>query len=143
MKRLFIDSSVLYSAAYSSKGHSRDLLLMAVREEIILVVSQVVLIETRRNLEENGTELAILFDLLVETIPFEIVNPTQEEVIEAAKTVVPKDAPILAAARRAEIDLLVTLDRKHFLGKPELVDYINARIMTPGETVDFLQRKSV
>lgn len=32
MTRIFIDSSVSFSAAYSSRGHSRDLILMALGE---------------------------------------------------------------------------------------------------------------
>jgi predicted nucleic acid-binding protein len=44
--------SVFFSAVYSAKGHSRDLLLMAAREEITLVVSQLVIDETRRNISE-------------------------------------------------------------------------------------------
>lgn len=43
MMRIFLDSSVQFSAIYSSRGHSRDLLLMAAREEITLVISQLVL----------------------------------------------------------------------------------------------------
>lgn len=48
--RLFIDSSVLFSAANSAKGHSRDLLLMGASGEITIVISDYVLEETRRNL---------------------------------------------------------------------------------------------
>jgi predicted nucleic acid-binding protein len=36
--RIFIDSSVLFSAAYSGRGHSRDLLLMAIRGDLTLVI---------------------------------------------------------------------------------------------------------
>jgi predicted nucleic acid-binding protein len=136
MKRLFIDSSVLFSAAYSSRGHARDLIIMAAREEVILVVSPLVLEETRRNLEESATETVALFDLLVQTIPFEIIQPTREEVLEAARVVVLKDAPILAAAKTSRVDLLVTLDRKHLLDKPMLVQYLGVKIVTPKNAVD-------
>jgi predicted nucleic acid-binding protein len=136
MKRLFIDSSVLFSAAYSSRGHARDLIIMAAREEVILVVSPLVLEETRRNLEESAPETVGLFDLLVQTIPFEIVQPTKEEVLEAARVVVLKDAPILAAAKTSRVDLLVTLDRKHLLDKPMLVQYLGVKIVTPKNAVD-------
>jgi predicted nucleic acid-binding protein len=136
MKRLFIDSSVLFSAAYSSRGHARDLIIMAAREEVILVVSPLVLEETRRNLGESAPETVGLFDLLVQTIPFEIVQPTKEEVLEAARVVVLKDAPILAAAKTSRVDLLVTLDRKHLLDKPMLVQYLGVKIVTPKTAVD-------
>lgn len=57
MKRLFIDSSVLFTAAYSEKGYARDLILAGIR---------------------------------------------------------------LAAARLANVGALVTLDKRHLLGRPEL-----------------------
>jgi predicted nucleic acid-binding protein len=139
MIRLFIDSSVLFSAAYSSRGHSRDLLMMAAREEVILVISPLVVNETRRNLSESAPAIVHLFDLIIKTIPFEFVQPTKEEVLDAAKYAVLKDAPILAAARIAQIEMLVTLDKKHLLGKPELETYLGKRIVAPKEAVTYLK----
>jgi predicted nucleic acid-binding protein len=68
MIRLFIDSSVMFSAAYSSRGHARDLLMMAAREEVILVISPLVVTETRRNLGESAPAIVELFDLTIKTI---------------------------------------------------------------------------
>jgi predicted nucleic acid-binding protein len=138
MKRLFIDSSVLFSAAYSARGHARDLIVMAAREEVILVISPLVLDETRRNLEESAPETLPLFDLLVHTIPFEIIQPTKEDVLDAAKVVVLKDAPIVAAAKSSRADMLVTLDKKHLLDKPTLVQYLGVQIVTAKGAVDLL-----
>ena len=138
MMRLFIDSSVLFSAAYSARGHARDLIIMAAREEVILVVSPLVLEETRRNLEEIAPETVALFDLLVQTIPFDLVQPTRGDVLEAARVVVFKDAPILAAAKSSQADMLVTLDRKHLLDKPMLVQYLGVQIVTPKGAVDII-----
>jgi predicted nucleic acid-binding protein len=104
MKRLFIDSSVLFSAAYSPRGHARDLILMAARSELVLVISPLVLEETRRNLEES--------------------------------------APILAAAKSAQVDLLVTLDKKHMLDKPVLVQYLGKGIVTPKGAWQILNSKT-
>ena len=141
MTRIFVDSSVLFSAAYSSKGHSRDLILMAIREEVTLVVSQVVLTETRRNLAQSAPEHVVLLDLLEANVPFEIIDVTKHEVLSAAEHVVLKDAPIVAAARKGKVDLLVTLDQKHLLGKPEITEYIKAKVVTPKELMDQLHRE--
>jgi len=65
MQRLFVDSSVLFAAAYSRTGHARDLILMAVRGEITLVVSHLVLDETRRNLTESAPERLLILDVIV------------------------------------------------------------------------------
>ena len=139
MKRIFIDSSVLFSAAYSSKGHSRDLILMAARGEINLVLSQFVLTETRRNLAEEAPDAVVWLELLLITLPYELVRPSKEEVLESAIHVALKDAPIVAAARKAKVDLLVTMDQKHLLGKPELANYAGVEIVTPKEAVAILR----
>ena len=57
----------------------------------------------------------------------------------AASHVALKDAPIVAAAKRAKVDLLVTLDKKHLLGKPELAEYAGVDIVTPQEAVGYLR----
>ena len=142
MTRIFLDSSVLFSAAYSSKGHSRDLFLRAAREEITVVISQLVLEETRRNLAESAPQHTVYLDLIITAIPFEYIRPTRREVLAAAEHVAMKDAPILAAARKARVDFLITLDKKHFLGKPELTAISRVAIVTPKEAIEYLQKKS-
>jgi predicted nucleic acid-binding protein len=142
MKRIFIDSSVLYSAVYSAKGHSRDLLWMALQGEIILVASHLVLDEVRRNISENAPEVLDLLDYLIELLPLEIVNPSREEVLAAAQWITLKDAPIVAAAKRAQADILVTLDKKHLLGKPEIRQFAGMEIITPQDAFRFLRHKT-
>jgi predicted nucleic acid-binding protein len=93
MKRIFIDSSVFFSAAYSERGHSRNLFMMAARGEITLVVSNLVLAETRKNLEGSAPDVLPLLDVLLEVIPLEVVRPTKAEVSDAARHVTLKDAP--------------------------------------------------
>jgi predicted nucleic acid-binding protein len=63
-------------------------------------------------------------------------------VIAVAKHVVLKDAPIIAAAKKARADFLVTLDKKHLLGKPELVAFANIPIVTPQEAVEKLRKRN-
>lgn len=77
MKRLFLDSSVLFSAAYSSRGHARDLILMGIRREIVIVISRLVIDETRMNLGEKAPDKLYLLDTIVENVPFEVVRPTK------------------------------------------------------------------
>ena len=140
MKRLFIDSSVLFSAAYSPRGNARNIILMAARRELTAVISKLVIDETNRNMIEKAPEKAHLLETIIDNIPFEITRPTKREVLAAAKHAELKDAPIIAAAKKTKVDFLVTLDKKHLLGKPELVDYIDAEIVTPKEAVIQLVR---
>ena len=139
--RIFVDSSVLFSGSYSSKGHSRDLILLAIRGAIILVVSQVVLAETRRNLAECKVELVALLDVIEANTPFEVIQVTRTEVLSAANYVVLKDAPIAAAAKKGKVDLLVTLDRKHLLENPDIASYIGIRIVTPKEAFELIKNR--
>lgn len=140
MNRVFVDSSVFFSSAYSAHGHSRDLLLMAARQEITLALSPLVLEETRRNLARIVPEVLPALDRLLTSIHFEIIVPSKDEVGRAAEHVFLKDAPIIAAAKIAMVDMLVTLDKKHLLDKPELVKYVGLPIITPKEAVEMIRR---
>ncbi len=129
--RIFIDSSVLFSAAYSSKGHSRDLLIMGASGEIKIIISNFVLQETIRNLSGLKKPPLEELDQIVQNANIELVDATKQSVLDAAKLIVLKDAPIIAAAKTAKVDMLVSLDKKHILGRTDLEAYINASIVTP------------
>ena len=140
MTRVFIDSSVFFSAAYSSRGHSRDLILMALGGEVDLVLSRLVLEETRRALTETAPRSLFFLEFVLESVPYEIVRPSKRQVLKAAEYTAFKDAPIAAAAKMAKVELLVTLDRKHLLGRPDLARHIGADIVTPREVMERLGR---
>lgn len=131
MKRLFLDSSALFSAIYTSRGYARDLLLLATRGKIGLILSNLVVEEVHRNLAEQAPETIDVFLFFLSLIPFEISNPSREEVQRAAEHIVLIDAPILAAALRSQADMLVTLDKQHLLGNPELERTFGVQIVTP------------
>lgn len=131
--RLFIDSSVLFSAANSERGHSRDLVLMSARGELILVLSHYVLEETRRNLASLKDPKIVDLEYLLSKAKVEIISVNRDDILLAAKKTVLKDAPIIAAAKKAKVTMLVSLDKKHILGRPDLETYIKAPILTPKE----------
>ena len=81
--RIFIDANVFYSAIYSSTGASREIILMGIRGEVTLVVSRLILEEVERNLTNKAPETLPLFRQFVDAVPFEIVEPTRREVLEA------------------------------------------------------------
>ena len=141
MRRIFIDSSVLFTAANSAKGHSRDLLLISATGKLTLVLSDFVLEETRRNLALTQPGLTVL-ERIHQEARIEIVSVTKQQVQDAIRLIVPKDAPILAAAKAAKVDMLVSFDKKHILGHLELENYINAPILTPIEVFARIKGKS-
>ncbi len=138
MIRFFVDASVLFSAAYSAKGYSRDLINLATAEQpqVRLVVSDDVLEETRRNIAYSVPEKLDAFEQLLSAIPLEVVNPARRSVAGAARRVAIKDAPIVAAARKAKVDGLVTFDEKHMLKNPALPGYIRAPVVRPQQAVE-------
>ena len=130
----------MFSAAYSARGNARKIILMAMRKELTAVISRLVIAETERNLIEKAPEKLHFLRIIIDSVPLEFVRPTKQQVSTAAEYSALKDAPIIAAARRAKADLLVTLDKKHLLGKPEIAKYIGAEIVTPKEAVDQLDQ---
>jgi len=137
--RVFIDSSVLFSAANSAKGHSRDLMLMGANGEITIVLSDYVLEETRRNLAQlKRPSLDQLDDILAHS-GMEVVEVNKQAVLDAGELIVLKDAPIIAAAKMANVNMLVSLDKKHILNRPELETYIAAVVLTPAEAYQKLK----
>lgn len=131
--RLFIDSSVLFSAANSERGHSRDLVIMSARGELVIVLSHYVLEETRRNLANLKEPKDMELEYLLSKVELEIVTVDRDDIFRAMEKTVLKDAPIIAAAKKAKATMLVSLDKKHILDHPELEVYLNAPILTPAE----------
>ena len=131
--RIFIDSSVLFSAANSTKGYSRDLMIMGASGEIALILSNFVLQETIRNLAQLKQPPLTELEEILKNAHIEIVNAGKQAVLDAGKLIVLKDAPIIAAAKIAKVNMLVSMDKKHILGRPELETYIKASIVTPAE----------
>ena len=142
MIRAFLDASVIFSACYSVKGHSQDLLLMAVAGDYQVVCSKLVIEETRRNLASTAPDYLLFLDFALENIPMEFVRPTKKQVLEAASYVDFKDAPIVAAAKRGRVDILITLDKRHLLGKPALSRYAGLEIITPKEAFERITGKN-
>ncbi len=131
---VFIDSSVLFSAAYSGTGSARDLLHAAVLGRVILALSEYVLDETDRNILANAPHAYGTFQRLQAALPYRLITPSNELVHEAARIVVIKDAPIVAGAHTARADFLATYDRKDLLSrKQEIHEAFGLTVATPQE----------
>jgi predicted nucleic acid-binding protein len=136
MMRLFVDANVFFTAALSATGASREIIRLGTLGTIILIVSELVLEEAERNLAAKRPDALPLLQLFLAIVPFEIVEPTKQEVLAAANYTVLKDAPVVAAAMRANVDFLVTLDRKHLVGVPEVAQESGLRIVLPEELLE-------
>lgn len=140
MIRAFIDASVLFAATYSPTGSARDLINLGLGESLTLVLSPHVSDEVRRNLTRKYPQRLSHFEVILTNANFEEVGkPSREEVLEAADYTALKDAPIVAAAIKAECTHLVTYDRKHLLDRPEVAQRSGLKIVTPTEVIDQLR----
>jgi putative PIN family toxin of toxin-antitoxin system len=131
IKRVFVDTSVFFSACYSQTGASFEIFRLALNEVIQLITSEYVLEETRRNLASKSPEDLPRFQNFLDVIDFEKVNPSVEEVLKASQYTDQKDAPVVAAAQRAGADFLASLDRRHLVGQTLVAQRAGIRIVLP------------
>ena len=140
--RVFLDASVLFAASYSKTGSSRDLLREAILGNLRIVVGQHVLEETERNLAQKAPAALPAFHELLTLVAAEAVDkPTVQELRRAATYIDLKDAPIVAAAIKAEVDYLATWDRKHFLDDPKVAETSGLTIIAPDELMAIIRRQ--
>lgn len=130
----FLDSSVIFTAVNSPIGGSAKLFTL---KKVDLVVSTLVLTEVERNIRGKlqNYHLERLFML---SMKLKILNqiPNKNQIKDAQKVSVEKDAPVLASAKLAGADFLVTLDKKHFL-TDRVIEFMKpTKVIIPK---DFLQ----
>jgi len=142
MIRAFIDASVLFAASLSPAGASREIIRQAVRGEVTLVDSKLVYEEAEKNLADKAPEALPALHQFLDTVPFETVRPSKRQVLQAAQYSALKDAPIVAAAKRAQVDYLVSLDRRHLVGVKEVAQRSGLKIVLPSELLEKIRRQA-
>jgi len=111
-RRVFLDSSVLFTAVNSPSGGSAKLFTL---KEYELVTSPTVLTEVERNVEKKLLSYHIeRFLILVQKITILTQKPKLDLIKKAHKVIVSKDAVILSEAKQSKVPYIATLDRKHF-----------------------------
>jgi predicted nucleic acid-binding protein len=125
---VFLDANVLFSASIG--GLAFELLLdLAKAEKIRLATSRRCLLEAGRNLERKRADRRQALDDLLVLVSVG-VQEDPEHVEWATHLVDPEDVDVLAAARTAGADVLVTGDIAHF-GQLMERDDLGLRIRTP------------
>lgn len=133
--RVFLDANVFFSGIAFPQGPPGRILELYAAGEIQIVISRQVLEEVARAIQEKAPQALDPLQRLIAAMPPEVVpDPPPDEVDPWAQVINPADAPILAAAVRAQPDCLVTGDR-HFLGNPALAQASGLRITSPGEFI--------
>jgi predicted nucleic acid-binding protein len=138
--RVFLDSTVLMAACISATGAGRELVLCGLRGEIELFISPLVVIESERNLRKKAPQALPFFDAFMEALSATVVAPSSDVVLEVAKLVALKDAPIVAAAMAAEAHFLASYDRKHLIGLRDLIQSnFGVQVVLPDEILKSLR----
>ena len=134
--KIFIDSSVLIAAAISSKGSARDLIVKTLHGEFEIIVSDLVIEETQRNLVNKVPKALLALQLIFEALNPEVVNPSKTLILRIAEVIEVKDAAIVAGAILSKANYLVSYDRKHLLQhKQEIGTHFAVKVVTPDELV--------
>lgn len=129
---VFVDSSVVIAAAVSSRGRARELMQLGAVGWIELAVSDLVIAKARRNLEKKAPHAIAVFDEFIEFGRLTLSKPTSALIVDVAKVVAGKDAPIIAGAITAGARLIASYDRKHLLSRaPEIWEALQVQVSTP------------
>ena len=138
--RVFLDTSALIAGVVSPTGAAREVLRLGEARLIELVVSRQVLTEADRNISSKLPEVLSEYRALLRQLaPHVVEDPNLRAVQETARVIHPKDAPILAAARLADVDYLVTWNTRHFQTAPVRA-FVRFPAMTPGEFLRAFRR---
>jgi putative PIN family toxin of toxin-antitoxin system len=134
--KVLLDTNVLIAGLASPTGASAAILDLGEAEEILILMSQHILIEADRVFAAKFPHLLERFRLFIKNLsPLLLDDPKPKAVQEASSVIHPDDAPILAAVKITQVDYLVTLDTKHFK-TAKVRDYLITPVVTPAEFLD-------
>ncbi len=138
---IFLDSSALIAGAISEIGAAHVLLQLGESGDILLTISEMVIVESERSIAKKSPRNLNDLRHLIKTANLRIVgNPSVEEV-EANLYLIgdPNDVPILLAAMKANVDYLATHNRKHFLDDPKVAERSRLKIGMPGDVLAWIR----
>jgi predicted nucleic acid-binding protein len=132
--RVFLDTSVLFAAVLSETGGSRMILRLGESGAVGLWVGSQVLNEAEAVLARKAAQSKATFALLLDQANVSVGPSPDQAALSQAGAVVdyPPDAHVLGEALAAEVDYLVSLDRKHLVGNPR-ASRLPFPIGTPGD----------
>lgn len=136
--RIFLDSNVVLSGLFSDRGSPRIILDLLSLDLPVLtgVTGEFNIIEIEPNLEKKMPEVLPTYREYLPLLNLEITPlPSSKEVRSLKGLIAEKDVPVLASALKANVDFLLTGDKKDF-GKARTRGKYPFRIVTPTE---FLQ----
>jgi predicted nucleic acid-binding protein len=138
--RVFLDTSALFAAVLSETGGARFILELGEADVAQLWVGPRVLQEADAVLARKAPESKVLFAALLDRAKVSVGSHPDEAALAQASSIVdyPPDTHILAEALAAEVDYLVSLDRRHLVGNPSQSE-LSFPTGTPGDFLDWFR----
>ena len=138
--RVFLDTNVLFAAVLSDTGGSRLILKLGEGGAVSLWVGSQVLLEAETVLTRKAARSKASFALLLDQAKVSVGPAPDQTALFQAKAVVdyPPDAHVLGEALVADVDYLVSLDRKHLVGNPRASE-LPFPIGTPGDFLEWFR----
>lgn len=138
---IFLDSSALIAGAISENGAAHVLLQLGESEDILLTISEMVIVESERAIAKKSPHNLNDLRRLIKSAKLRIVgDPSKKEVAANLYLIEdPNDVPILLAAIKAKVDYLATHNRKHFLDDPKVAERAEIKIGTPGDALAWIR----
>ena len=138
--KIFLDTSVIIAAIFSSTGGARELFHLANNDSITLYVGDIVLKEADTVLLRKKPALRKILAKVLSSPNIKITEPPSEEAQKIASRLMDyaPDAQVLAEAIQANPDWFVSHDRQHFLDKPHLAE-LNFQIGSPGDALAWIR----
>jgi len=140
---IFLDSSALIAGIISKSGAAYVLLALGEQEEILLTISEMVVVESERSIAKKSPGNLSGLRAAMKAANLKIVQDPSGEEKEANLYLIddPDDVPILLAAMKAKVDYLATHNRKHFMDDPTVAEKSGLRIGTPGDVLAWLRER--
>jgi len=138
---IFLDSSALIAGAISETGAAHVLLQLGESEDILLTISEMVVVESERSIAKKSPRNLNDLRSLIKAAKLRIVDDPSRKEVEANLYLIedPNDVPILLAAMKAHVDYLATHNRKHFLDDPKVTERSGIKIGTPGDVLAWIR----
>jgi len=134
---VFFDSDALIAGSASQTGASFLLLQLCEMGIIRGITCSYVFEECRRNLALKMPEALPVFNKIVQ-LTLNIKPEASSKTIHQLKNSAhPKDLPVLAAAREADADYLVTFNTKHFT----IDNDCKIEVLTPGQLLAVIKTR--
>lgn len=138
---IFLDSSALIAGIISEIGAAHVLLQLGETQDIVLMVSELVIEETIRSVARKSPENLEDVQTEIKKARINIHPDPSDEEIQANLYLIDDrdDVPVLLAAMKAKVDYLATHDRQHFLDNPKVAEKAGIKIGTPGDVLAWIR----